>query len=186
MKRSTIAWGLIALTFLAGCVPSVNPVYLPEDLVFEESVLGTWAQMDKSTRWKLSQRDATSYDLVYTDEAGVQGRFIAHLAKIEGNLFLDLYPHEVPPEGNKFYQLHLTPTHTIYLVKQLEPTLKLAAIDLAWLDKELSQQPAKIASSVCEKRRVITAPTEKVRAFVVKNKDKFTAKLELERVADVQ
>ena len=184
MNRTILTSALIALTFIAGCLPSLNPVYLPEDLVFEESVVGTWAQSGKTAKWKLTRRDATSYDLAYTDEGGVEARFIAHLAEIEGSLFLDLSPQPMPAQGNKFYQLHLAPTHTIYLVQQVEPTLKLAAMDLAWLDKQLSRQPAKIASSVSEKRRLITAPTEEVRAFVVEHQDKFTAKVELVRVAD--
>ena len=178
-----LCWGVIGLTALAGCVPSLNPVYRPEDLVFDSSVVGMWTQTGEKARWEFTQRDDKSYRLLYTDNEGRQGRFVAHLAKIEGDLFLDLFPEEVEMGVNSFYKFHLVPIHTIYLVRQTKPGLELAAIDFKWLEEELNKQPATIQSSTFNGRKLITAPTDEVRAFIVKNKESFTGRFNLQRAA---
>lgn len=183
MNAKLFSWGLAALIVIGGCIPSLNPVYRPEDLVFDESALGVWTQQDGKGRWEFTKRDDKSYRLVYTDQEGQQGRFVAHLAKIDGTLFLDLFPDEVAVDGNSFYKIHLMPIHTIYLVKQIEPSLELAAIDNEWLDKELAAQPSSVQTSSYNGRKLITAPTDDVRAFVAKHKEHFTAKFKLDRQA---
>lgn len=179
-------WTILGLITLAGCIPSLNPVYRQEDLVFDSSVLGTWAQTGQKARWEFQKRDDTSYKLLYTDNEGRQGRFVAHLAKIEGELFLDLFPEQLEMEVNSFYSFHLVPIHTIYRVRQTKPQLELAAIDYKWLDEELNKEPATIQSSALNGRRLITASTDDVRAFVVKNKDSFTGRFELQKAPSAE
>ena len=183
MKSKLLIWGLAALVAAGGCIPSLNPVYRPEDLVFEPAAVGVWTEEDGKARWEFSQRDEKSYRLVYTDRDGQQGRFIAHLARIDGTLLLDLIPEEIAGDTSGFYKFHLVPIHTIYLVRQIEPKLELAAIDYQWLSDELARQPGTIQASTLNGRSLITAPTDEVRAFVVNNKDRFTAKFNLKRAA---
>jgi hypothetical protein len=173
---------MIGLILFAGCVPSLNPVYTPKDIVFDARTLGVWKQPGKAARWEFQQRDETSYRLLYTDDEGRQGKFQAHLAKIEGTMFLDLYPEELPAEASGFYQFHLVPIHTVYLVRQTESKLELLAIDLQWLDKHLAAHPDEIACATFNGRRLITAPTADVQKFVLAHQDKFTAKFDLEKV----
>lgn len=183
MKPHFVTWGLLALTVIAGCVPSLNPVYRPEDLVFDAAALGVWTQEDGKARWEFTKNDDKSYRLLYTDPEGQQGRFIAHLAKIDGTLFLDLYPEEIAVDASTFYKFHLVPIHTIYRVRQVEPKLELAAIDYRWLNEELGKQPPTVQTSTFNGRNLITAPTDEVRALVIKNKDSFTAEFKLQRAA---
>lgn len=183
MKTKLPLVGLTLLVFTVGCIPSLNPAYRAEDLVFDSSVIGTWVQAGEKARWEFSQGNDKSYRLLYTDNEGRQGKFIARLAKIEDQLFLDLFPEEMEMEANSFYAFHLVPIHSIYLVRQTKPSLELAAIDYKWLENELDKQPATIQSSTFNGRRLITASTEDVRAFLVKNKDSFTGRFELQRSA---
>ena len=183
MKPKLVCWGVAVLILVGGCIPSLNPVYRPEDLVFDEAALGTWTQEDGKARWEFTKRDDKSYRLLYTDQEGQQGRFIAHLAKIDGALFLDLVPEEGTLGANLFYKFHLVPIHTVYVVRQLKPNLELAAIDYKWLDEELGRETATIQTSTFNGRKLITASTEDVRTFVVKNKDRFTAEFKLQRAA---
>jgi hypothetical protein len=177
---AVIAVGLL----IAGCVPSLNPVYRASDLVFDESIVGAWTQ--DGAQWDFKSRDAKSYHLVYTDKDGRQGRFIAHLANLDGNLFLDLFPADAASEQQSgFYKFHLVPIHTIYRVKSLTP-LELAAIDYKWLEAELDKRPQTVPSAVFDGRRLITGSTDDVRAFVVSNKDKFTGGFKLERQTKVK
>jgi hypothetical protein len=183
MNSKLIYWGLTALILVGGCIPSLNPAYRQEDLVFDAAALGVWTQEDGKARWEFTKRDDQSYQLLYTDQEGQQGRFIAHLAKIDGTLFLDLFPEEAAIDVNSFYKFHLVPIHTIYLVRQTKPKLELSAIDYKWLDQELSKTPATIQTSTFNGRKLITAPTDDVRAFVSKHKDSFTAEFKLQRQA---
>jgi len=180
-SRLLLCWGIVILAILAGCVPSLNPVYRPEDLVFDSSVVGTWVQTGEKARWEFLKRDEKSYRLLYADNEGRKGKFIAHLANIEGQLFLDLFPEDMEMEANSFYQFHLVPIHTVYLVRQTKPGMELAAIDYKWLEEELAKQPATIQSSTFNGRKLITAPTDEVRTFMVQNKEHFTGRFELQR-----
>jgi hypothetical protein len=176
---AVVAMGLL----IAGCVPSLNPVYRASDLVFDESIVGVWTQ--DGARWDFKPRDAKSYHLVYSDKDGRQGKFIAHLANLDGDLFLDLFPEDSSAEDTGFYKFHLVPIHTIYRVKSTSPPLVLAAIDYKWLEAELDKRPQALPSSTFDGRRLITGSTDEVRAFVIKNKDRFTGDFRLERQADV-
>jgi hypothetical protein len=180
--RPRIFLGLLAaLLLLSGCLPSLNAVFTEENLVFDPSVVDVWTQPGAKAKWDFAQRGEKAYTLVYTDNEGREGRFVAHLAEIEGTLFLDLYPENIETGASPFFDIHLAPMHTIYLVRQTEPTLELAAIDYPWLDKFLAEHPDAIQHAVFNGRKLITAPTKDLQEFVVDHKDAFNATVALER-----
>jgi hypothetical protein len=179
-KISSLA--LVALTLFAGCIPSVNPVYNENQLIRDDAALGVWVDPDTKEKWEFTKRDGKSYTLVYTDEEGRQGRFVAHLAKIQGTMFLDLFPEERKPRGSDFYNFHLVPIHTIYLVRRIKPNLELATIDYEWLQKHLDDNPGAIQNASLETGRLLTAPTKDVQNFVLAHKEAFTGDLKLQRV----
>lgn len=181
MGRKLLVSCLIALIACSGCIPSLNPVYREDDLVTDSAFLGVWMQKGEKSRWEFSKRDEKSYSLKYFDVNGTESRFVAHVAKIEGELFLDLFPEPLDGQANSFYTFHHVPIHSIYRVCRTEPTLELGAIDFQWLQEELSKAPATIESTTIHGRWLITAPTEQVRAFALNNKERFTGKFELVR-----
>lgn len=174
-------WTMIGLTLLAGCVPSLNPLYTDDTLVFEPALLGVWKQPEGSARWNFSKLDDKSYRLLYTDEQGQQGRFIGHLVRLDGELFLDLFPEESQMDASGFYKFHLVPMHTIYRVRGTQPNLKLAAIDYKWLDEYLANQPREIEYATFNGRKLITAPTPDVQKFVRAHEDRFMSEFPLTR-----
>jgi hypothetical protein len=181
MNAKVLSWLLVGLIAVAGCLPSLNSVYLNENLVFDPSVIGLWRQPKSKETWQFTKRDNKSYNLVYTNEEGLQGKFIAHLAKIEGKLFLDLFPDEGQTNATGFYKFHVVPIHTIYLVRRTEPGLELAAMKYPWFEDYLADHPDAIQHTTFGGRKLITAPTEQVQAFVLAHLDEFTAPFELER-----
>lgn len=181
MRTKLGGWALVALTLLAGCIPSLNPMYTDQQLIFDTNVLGVWVQSNSQNQWEFTKRDATSYRLVYTDQDGQQGRFIARLADVDGTRFLDLFPEETEFDASGFYKFHLVPIHTIYLVKQTEPQLELAAIDYKWLDKYLTDHPDAVQFATFNGRKMLTAPTSDVQAFVLKHKEMFSGDFNLVR-----
>jgi hypothetical protein len=181
MNARFVAWSCIGVLVVTGCIPSLNPIYQSENIVFDPSVIGIWKQPGSKETWQFSKRDDKSYNLVYTNEEGEQGRFIAHLADIQGIRFLDLFPDVGQQDATSFYKLHLVPIHTIYLVRRTQPNLELAATEYSWLDDYLTEQPSAIEHSSFNGRRFITAPTRQVQTFVISHLDAFTAPFQLER-----
>ncbi len=188
MNTRFLQWTILlsAAALLIGCVPSLNPVYTQQDLIFDPEVVGVWTQGKEKEKsiWNFTSIDDKKYRLVYTDVDGKQGVFVAHLAEIDGLRFLDLYPENIESDTSGFYKFHLVPIHTIYLVKNAGPSLELAAIDYRWLDKLLTDNPETIQFATFQNRKLITAPTKDVQEFVLRHKDKFTADFQLERTSE--
>jgi len=182
MKAKTLGCLVAGLLLWAGCVPTVNPVYRSQDLVFDPSVIGVWRQADVSSKWEVSQRDAHSYSVRYTDENGQKGRFIACLANVRGTRFLDLFPEEPSAPANALYKMHLVPIHTVYLVRSTQPKLELAAIDGDWLKKYLTEHPESLPHVAVKGGQLITASTEKLQDFLIEHQSEFTGAIELVRV----
>jgi hypothetical protein len=174
---------IIALVLFTGCLPSLNPVFNEKDLIFDPAFIGLWKQPQAAESWEFSKADDKSYNLVYTDKDGHSGQFVAHLAQIEGTIFLDLFPKEIQNDQNAFYKFHLVPVHTIYLVQKTKPDLELAAVDHHWLDDHLTKHPDSIAHATFNGSKLITASTAEVQAFVLQHKDAFNAKFSLRREA---
>jgi hypothetical protein len=181
MNARLAAWGLFGLTLLVGCVPSLNPVATEKQLVFDQNVLGVWGQTNAEDRWEFTKGEGNAYRLLYTDKEGHQGRFIAQLAEIEGARFLDLFPEEAESDASGFYKFHLVPIHTVYLVKQTEPNVQLAAIDYKWLGQYLTDHPGAVQSATFNGRKMLTGPTEEVQRFVLEHQDMFTGEFTLVR-----
>ena len=174
--------GLIALTLLVGCVPSLNPVATEDQWIFDPGVVGVWVQPKAGDRWEFTKRDDTSYRLLYTDKDGQQGRFIAHLADVDGTRFLDLFPEEQNLDASGFYKFHLVPIHTTYMVQETTPNLKLAGFDMGWLNEYLSANPDAIQNTTFDSQHLVTAPTVDLQAFLLEHRDHFTVVFELERI----
>lgn len=183
-QRVMSCLSLALLTVLAGCIPSLNPLYTEENLVFEPALVGVWKQPQGAARWAFSKRDEKSYRLIYTDDQGQEGRFIGRLVRLEGDLFLDLFPEDTQFDASGFYKFHLVPIHTIYRVRGTQPNLELAAIDFRWLDEHLGSHPEEIECATFNGRKLITAPTPAVQKFVVAHKDRFTSEFPLRKVEE--
>lgn len=178
VRQVTIA----LLLLIAGCLPSLHSVYTEEDLVFEPEIVGFWKLENSPQTWDFKKRDEKSFDLVFTDKHGQSGRFVAHLCRVGGTLFLDLFPKSEDADTIAFHKYHLLPIHTVYMVKQTKPSLELVSIDLNWLKQHLADQPDDLSHSTYNKRTLITASTKDLQKFLVIHKDRFTGSFKLNRV----
>ncbi len=148
-----------------GCIPSLNPIYDEECLVFEPAILGAWQEADSTGQWLFKKSEGDSYVVTYTDKDGLPGRFEGHLANLNGTMFLDLFPEEPQINANDFYKWHLFPVHTFYLVERIEPTLSLRSIDPNWLDEFLRAERNAIKHERVEGMVVLTADTDELQKF---------------------
>jgi len=161
--KSAMVIGLLMVA--AGCIRSLHPIYTDEDLVFEQSLIGVWADDESSEVWDFSTEGTNSYKLVYTDDSGKKGTFSAHLLRINGFLFIDFFPKKPELEENDFYEGHLLSVHTFVYLKQIEPTLQMSFASSDWLKDLLKEDPGAIGHEIIDSEIILTAQTEKLQAF---------------------
>lgn len=187
MKIKKILFYLLA-GLLGGCIPvmSLHPLFTEENLVFEEKLLGIWVDDPNSpeTTWEFRRFDKPgeaneiAYKLLFSDNEGKKGSFIAHLVKLDNKLFLDAYPSEVPWEPKDpnqvqwlYNTLFLIPAHTFLKIDSIEPQLKMRWTSEDKMEEMLKENPDAVKHTLVEDRLVLTASTKELQAFVLKYAD---------------
>jgi len=169
---------------LGGCVPiiSLHPLYTEKDIVVDKKLRGTWIDdpSNPKTTWEFKSTDEpkNAYKLIFTDEEGKKGSFVAHLVKLQNRLFLDIFPSELPwePEDpNKmdwpYNSLFLIPAHTFVKVDSIEPQLKLRLMLESNMEELLKENPGAVEHTSVGDRLVLTGLTKKLQEFILKYAD---------------
>lgn len=165
MNRLMSATILGIAILCSGCIRSLQPIYTDEDLVFEPGLVCEWSESGSQEVWTFTKDDTGGYALVYTDNEKRQGRFKAHLARLDGKLFLDLYPEEMDSKTNGLYLFHLMPVHTFMYVEQINPTLRMSYPSSDWLEKLLKTNPDAIRYESVDGEIILTADSKELQAF---------------------
>jgi hypothetical protein len=156
-------------TLLLGCIPSLQPLFTPDDLVFEEKLLGAWAEKDKEPGWIFSKGDEKSYQLTIKEEEK-SSPFQAHLFKLQDQLYLDIYPDDSGLEDSQretFFRSALVRGHLFFKVSQLTSTdLKFHLLDDEWLKEFIAQNPKAVAHTKVEDRLIFVASTAEMQKFL--------------------
>jgi hypothetical protein len=179
--QPVLALILLATLLTAGCIESAHPVYDKQTVVFKPELVGTWSEDDSS--WTFAKRDEQSYTLVIKDEKGNDLPFIAHLAEVDGALFLDLYPDKLDETQKTFYDFHLFPVHSIFLVKEIGDQLKLGVMNYKELKQQLASNPQSVEHVTVEQRVLLTAPTKPLQKFLHGMQHAFSGDAKLSRKA---
>jgi len=196
MKTKKLLFYMLAV-ILGGCVPviSLHPLYTEKDVVLDKKLYGTWVDDANSpkTTWEFKNIDEpkNAYKLIYTDEDGQKGSFVAHMVKLQNSLFLDIFPSELPwePEDpNKmdwpYNTLFLIPAHTFVKIDSIEPQLKLRLTLESDMKDLLKENPNAVKHTSVGDRLVITGSTKELQEFVLKYVDDenlFTDQVTLSR-----
>ncbi|MBI4242467.1 MAG: hypothetical protein HY606_00085 [Planctomycetes bacterium] len=168
--------GVVVLVALVGCVPSLHPLYTDEDLVFDPAIVGEWSEKNFEERWIFTKSNEKEYRLLYIDADGKEGKFVVHLVKVEGRLFLDLFPENPDLKENDFYKGHLLPIHTFIRIEQIEPTLRMAMLNYDWIKKFLQDHPDAIQHEKIDDGLLLTGKPKELQIFLIKHektKDAF-------------
>lgn len=166
---------------LAGCVPSLNPLYTDKDVIFDPTLLGVWAEIDSKETWAFTKRAGKGYQLINTDENGKKSEFLAHLMKIEGEMFLDLYAVKPADLQDNDY---LLPLHTFILVLEIDPRPRFSYLDPGWLKTFLEKNPAAIRHEKVNNEILLAASALELQKFLLthlKTKGAFSEPTELKR-----
>ncbi len=172
MKK--ICSAVILASCLAGCVPSVNPIYREQDIVFEPELVGAWADEDGEGEYFLvSKGDGKSYSLVYGDDEGREGTYVMHLVDLGGHLFFDFYPEHLLDQGvdmNEMLAVSFISAHSFALVHQTGPEVTFSFMDPEWLGKYLDEYPRALEHERVEDDLVIIkASTRRLQRFLKKH-----------------
>lgn len=196
MKTKKLLFYMLAV-ILGGCVPviSLHSLYTEDDVVLDKKLYGTWVDDANSpkTTWEFKSIDEpkNAYKLIFTDEEGQKGSFVAHLVKLQDRLFLDIFPSELPWEQedpNKidwpYNTLFLIPAHTFVKIDSIEPQLKLRLTLETDMKDLLKENPNAVKHTSVRDRIVITGSTKELQEFVLKYADDkrlFTDQVTLSR-----
>jgi hypothetical protein len=169
MKSIGISIILAFVFLLTACVPSLNPLYTEQDLVFDKSILGVWTDDKQTETWEFVYVDEKEYKLVHTDEDGKKGEFEARLLKIEGKLFLDIAPVRSQLGQNDFYNGHLLSTHSFIQVSQEGKTFRLSYLESKWLKQYLEKNPGAVRHTSIDGEILFTDSTKNLQKFIAAN-----------------
>ncbi len=182
--RAKKAFFYFLAAVLGGCGPvmSLHPLYTEKDVVFEERLLGRWVDDPNSpeTIWEFKRIEEPNYayNLIFSNEDGQKGSFVAHLVRLRNRLFLDVYPKEFPwdmEDPNKvewsYNSYFLIPAHTFIKIDFSGPQLKMWLTDDEEMKKLFKEEPDAVKHTFIEDRLVLTAPTKELQNFVLKYAD---------------
>jgi hypothetical protein len=169
MKRTVL--GLVLVLAIAGCVPSLEPIYTEKDIVFDAALVGIWKESDSKSTWNFTKGGEKKYTLLHTDGDGRKAEFEVHLVKLKDRQFLDLLVTKLSePEVqlNVWASASLVPAHLILQVYGIGKTLKIAAMNPDWLKEHLEKNPGAIQHrQLPDKRVVVTASTTDLQKYVL-------------------
>ncbi len=168
MRGLTAAIIVTALMILAGCFPPVtlNPIYSEEETIFEPDLVGVWSEEESNDQFQFEQTGETAYDLTANVDSGTVFSFDVHLTRLNGELFMDLYPDYYDVDIDDFYKLHLLPVHSFYRIELTKDTLRVFMIDEDWLSKFMESAADTVPYEILAERTVLTGTTEQLQEFV--------------------
>jgi hypothetical protein len=157
----------LALLVLAGCIPSsINPFYTDDDVVFEPALIGVWSEQDSKATYEFIRTDSNMYTMSGVDEEGKNFALEARLVKVDGAMYIDLYPDLNEIDISEDYKVNLVPVHTFYYVHHIEPELLLASINEDWLKDYLEAEGKDIPYQIVDDNVVFTGPTSMLRELM--------------------
>jgi hypothetical protein len=171
-KRHLLPLAGCALLLAACLVTSVYPFYTGKDVAFEPALAGNWTNStDAQERWGFEAINTNSYRLTYItkDSTNVMQ---ATLFKLRGNLFLDLFTSEIKDD----VQPPPIPSHFLFRMNQIKPSVKMAPLNYEWLAKLLDANPKALRHHLIgdekdkdKQRLVLTADTAELQKFIIKH-----------------
>lgn len=161
---------LLTFSFIlmfASCVPSLNPFYTEQDLIFDAALLGVWTDKDSKETWELTKAGEKEYKLVYTDEDDKTGEFTAHLLKIDGKTFLDLTPIKPVLSQNDFYKDHFLSVHSFAQISHTAPTVQISFLEPEWVKKFLAKNPTAVSHHKMGNEILLIAAPKQLQKFLL-------------------
>ena len=186
MKTRFVLLTALVLVLLNGCVvKSLHRFYQEKDVVYKESLLGSWLDED-STRWEIHpfvfskgfmKGDSTdnSYLVELYEKDKAPQKFNAHLFTLNGRMYFDFIPLR-EDRYDDFLDIHLVATHSLALIDfGSHGEITIGWFNNEWLEDLFKENRVKISHEVIEGQTpddnpeyILTASTEELQKFVEK------------------
>jgi hypothetical protein len=173
--RTTISVGVAAFLLVA-CLPSVNPFYRAQDVTLDPALPGEWIEGDETWRFeRLADEDA--YRVTFLDGRESDGResgsMKATLFTLDDHRYLDLIAENVEfAEGQSdLIEFSVFPGHIVMHVAEIGPQLRLALMDLDFMEQFLEANPNDLDQIPYEDRNLLTGNTRELQRFLKKYVD---------------
>jgi hypothetical protein len=171
MCKSKLIAALSSLLVLAGCLPlSVHPLYTDKTDVEASELVGEWVQKDGSKLTIEPRQGEKGYVVRWRPHDGQpSAEFEAHLVRLGGRLFWDLYPAE-PPEDkseNELYSYQRFPLHSIARIAVKDDSLEVRFLKDEWLERLAKEGKLQIRHErLDEALFILTASPEDLQGFL--------------------
>lgn len=148
-------------------VLSLQPVYDDASVVFDESLLGKWENLDDQTQLTVERGEWRSYRIVFT-ERGTSRTLNGNLTRLgdaPGARYVDVTEKRGADPGP-----YLLPVHGIFRITSEGDELRAAPMDLNWFTRAAAGKRRGIPALAIDDRRnvVIASPTAEVRAWLAR------------------
>lgn len=147
---------------------SIHPLYTKLDLDFNPVLLGSWVDAQGDASFLFEKSAGLEYKLTVVERDGQQeskGEFEAHLVRLGGADFLDIYPGSLEG-GSQFYQAHLIPAHTIARLTIEPDKVSLAFLSADWLKKRIEDKSVDAAHENAAGTLILTCATDDLQHLV--------------------
>ncbi len=161
--RLVAVWSLLPL--LSGCVLSIHPWTEPGLILPVAELEGVWQDCEGGDTWVFLLEEESTYRLIHSED-GKPAEFTAAVFELDGLRFMDLLPRE--PKLNGFYSYHLLPVHGLFRLALDGDTLRLAMLDIDYVDHLLKADPDLVEHTRAEDRLLLTAPTAGLQDFLLR------------------
>ena len=178
----SLVLGFVLLS--AGCVPSLNPLYTEQDLIYDNSLVGVWVDKEAGETWAFSNNGKLEYKILHTEVDGRNGEFSARLVRVENEIFLDIVPIKTGFAQSDFYQGHFFATHTFMHISRKGSNVQIAVLEPKWLKEVLAERPDAIRHEKINGEIVLSASPKEMQEFLLSNlktHEAFSKPLELTR-----
>jgi len=172
---------IAALLFaIAGCVPSLHPLYTKDTAVFHEDLLGTWDSVEDTWTFTRNKDDELpGYHLEFTNKKLFSSdtqtfHYDVHLVKLDEFYFLD-FVRDLTAEEDDIMDdgiAPMIPVHSFARVDFSSNKMKLRMFDYEFVKKLFKQQKIRLKHETLQDGKIVlTAPTEDLQKFVLKYAD---------------
>jgi hypothetical protein len=181
---------LLSAVLVAGCWPvlSVHPLYDEKTSFFDPGLIGDWVN-DDGIHFIFRQSGDKAYEMVVMDD-GKRSVFSAHLVRLRGQYYLDLYPNldsldvvfedlastmdsvadkMVSEYQALIYGMNLTfilPWHSFYRLSKVDSIFKMEILDDEEFKELIENGQVNIDYIEIEDRLILTARTEKLQRMI--------------------
>ena len=182
---------IVMVLLFSGCMTlSVNPFYLDNDVIENDSILGKWSQLTEDSVAKLDivvkpfEDYAMYYDFCISQN-GIENSFFAKLFELNQEMYIDISPRtDTLTEANSILLDHLIKAHSVAKITINGDELTLNFLNQQNISNIIMVKKLKMDFAIMQElgdQILLTGPTEEVRELLCNySKELFSEELALE------